>query len=1003
MLYSWLNGHEPAMKPRRLPLIKPQPPVSNQPVASRTDNVLTRLAQRLRPTPNGCSTFLYSTVEQSGDTPHGLRQPADGTFRVPEKAGQEAPGEILRRRQQAVDAAGGSAPRGASADRHASRRDQAAADLRRRFSGPGAGALVDQLLGLAHPAPLSFERPLLIGCVLSRLAGGDAAAATRMLQGLQAAEPQGDAYAVQRALARCGGVGIDCLMALHPPADISTDPVLAAVQHQAYAARLRAADAIHHLLPPDLRPLSLADCVRKAGEGNLSLVGNDILVDGLSCAQALVEDPAAEVGQAQRVAYLALRNGLLTTTQLKQAQDRLFKINTYIERASERGARRAAHAVQRLFGYQKSPLHALTQLGTAQSKTRHPEDDLAARTVVMDAFVARMEAGLKGRRQRAEPKDSVMRRSIRIAAVRQWKQRIVDKGWRDEMPVGHRWRAAIAADVAAQLGCPAAQVERHPALASLRLLQAGVLAVWSMQEGIDQAEPVMPGDDRSYETALTRFREMHNHGDLIVKRPTVEQTRQLLHHAIADARQTYSVTFNQGSSMGLQGSMIDLLSLTPAVMGVGPSVAVVGGRSAYLVGGSNAHGGQVQVGSQRGVRLDAGIVGFVGKRLGDVVNLGLTASVMPLQFEHSRTQATALRTRMNVFGASHPTAWLDLLLSAYDTITWKDGERGAPDDAASMWSQLARRFYKNPDLSIDDLQGRQTSLAGSASVMLGARVEVGNRVQVGPTATLTATKGLLNRFDQKDSGANRVTEQQTRSAGHGVVAGAGLTLLAPSITDGAIQAHAGEPGATQALTLVSANLGGSSVGVLRNAAGVTMRLVTDQGRIDPDYSFMDTECGTARRFARYIDTQRADWIAALGGDAAAEKSLDAYLTRLVADEKRGNTTYGERRRMTPLAARRIDHFRAMVVALADTSGHADSGAKAEIERLEGEVSRVLNDPDSWDVRSLWALDLNQNGSSKGPSIILQLVSRKVVTAPRQRAVLVATGAPNRLLDEKPIG
>ena len=987
------------------PLVTAQPPVGNQPSAGRHEGPLARLGKRLRITPNGVNTVFFNALQQKGDTARGLALPADDTLRRPrpDTAATAPAAAIGRRTARVVAATGGEPAPPAPADNGAGRRSRAAIELRQRFHGPAAGPLVGRLLALAGGPPLPYEQPLLIGTVLARISHGDADLAGRLLDDLAGAEPVGAAYAVQRALAGCGGPGIDCLRALHPLPRQPADPLLDAIRREAFAARWRAADAIHHLLPPSRQPRSLAECVRLAARPEGALAAHRLLADGLSCAQRLLDDPRADAPPAGRIAYLALRNGITTPGQLQRTQDRLFKINTYIERASETGVRRAGHAVQRVFGYRKSPLHALTQLGSAQSKTRHPEDDLATRTAVMDAFVSRLDQSLVGSRQGAAPDDTTLRRAIRVATARHWKTRIVDRGWRDELPVGRAVRGAIAREVAARLGCAPALVAAHPALGRLRSLRADTLASWSRQEEIDPQAPVSAADPRTYATALARFLELHRDGDTILRRPTVEQTRQCLRDAIADTRQTYSFTAHNGATMGLQGSVIDLLALTPVLAGVGPSVAALGTRGAYLLGGSNVHGGQLLAASQRGGRCELGLVAFVGKRVGDTLSLGLTVPLMPVQLEHTFSRGAVLRTRMNVFGSDKPTAWMDLLLAACDTVTGHGDATGAPADASQMWARLADRFYKNPSLSIDDLESRQTTAGGSATAILGARTQVLGGVQAGPTATVGFGKVYRSRLRQADGGANRNTEQNAEGAGHAGNASLGLTGLAPGITGGAIHAHAGEPGASQSLTLTSAALGAAGVTFLRSAAGVTLRLVTDQGRIDADYTVMDTETADARSFAAYIDSARPAWLAALGGGDAAAKELDLFLTRLLAEEKRSNVTYGERRRITPLAARRIDHFRALAAAVAQAGGPIEPGAAREIERLEGEASRVLQDPASWDPRSLWVLDLNQSVSAKGVSLILQLVSRKSVSVPRQRAMLLAREAPNRLPRQPPAG
>ena len=560
LMSTRLDGSPGATRTTLLaPLVAAQPPVGNQPSADLHDGPLARLGKRLRIMPNGVNTVFFNGLVQQGDTARGLRLPADDHPRhpgAPPTVPAMPAAAIVRRTGRAIAATGGAAVPQGAADDSASQRSRASIELRQRFSGPGAGPLVGRLLALAGAPPLPYEAAMLTGTLLARMSHGDAGVATRLLDGLASAEPVGAAYALQRALARCGGPGIDCLLALHPlpplPAQ-AAGPVLDAVRREAYAARWRAADAIHQRLPPSAQPGSLAECVRRAARADPALAAHPLLADGLACAQRLVDDPAADAPPAERIAYLALRNGITTPDRLEAAQARLFKINTYIERASETGAARAVHAVQRVFGYRKSPLHALTQLGSAQSKNRHPEDDLASRTSALDAFAARLDQALVGQPQGTAPDDATLRRAIRVGVVRHWKRQIVDRGWRDQLPVGRAVRAAIAREVAGRLGCRPSLVAAHAALGGLRCLRADTLAQWSRQEAIDTETPVAADDPRSYATALAGFLALQHDGDTVFRRPTVAQTRQCLRDAIADTRQTYSFTAHNGATMGLQG------------------------------------------------------------------------------------------------------------------------------------------------------------------------------------------------------------------------------------------------------------------------------------------------------------------------------------------------------------------------------------------------------------------------------------------------------------------
>jgi hypothetical protein len=994
--------------------IPPQPPILNQPAPPTfSRRCAAWFMGTFRPVhPTTSTPFSVSTSQGSKDI-QGKRNLAAGELRTATQSGKET--KIDRRQNRTGEMVNGQHPQNQT-PYAGTGRDAVHDALRGMFDSPPQGTaeteqrredLLNQLDGFCSQDSTPYARPLLIGKVISHLTR-DPDEARALLTELHNPDATGEAFFAQLALMRCHGPGFDAMAACQPIPNLSQGPFEAAIQNEAFRQKLTAAHALCDLLPLQLRPQSMAQCLALAeeasqppreGEGEApaseaaNIVRNHpIVVEALRCASMLMADPLAMPPTEMKTAYLAFRNGIRTAEDLTRTANRLHKVNTYIDRATEHGKPAFGNGLKRrVLGTQKNPLKALVKLGTAGSKTRHPEDDLAKRTVAMDAAIDALNAQLADLPESERTSDMAQHKSIMTAVIRQWKSHIVSKGWKDTLHVDRGMRRAIAEDVARQLGLNVRDVLSRPELHHMSDLTVATLAHWVQHEALD----VPP-------QAMADFAKLDQRGDVFINHPDRAQVRQLLREGIQDTRQTYNVNFSSTTARGVVASVADVIGATSLagmpVLYAGPGLTALRTNAADIRGGSNVHGGLIGVNTtQGGSGALSATVGFGWKVL-EFLNVGPSATGTPIKIDHASSDGVAVRTRMNPIGSDDPDAWRTKLLEIYDTIT--DEPAGEPTDAPqdgaiAMWDRLAELVFKDPNVSIQSQTIKQTNIGGVGSAGVSATVDPtgSGAFKVGPNTGVSFQKTYLAKTRGEDQGGqSRVATLHAASAGHGWAGTAGLFASAPPVT-GPFAGSGGHFGETQQLTMPSGALT-SSAGFGRNAAGATVRLVEDQGRLQPDYCVIDTEIGHAKDFAKYIDSQRAVWLAGLGGGAQAEAQLDEFLTHIVNDEVTGNMTYGERRRLTPQAGQKIDNLKAQIAAV-ELLTNPTPEEKAEIKSLKGEVTRVINDAGSWDPRSLWALGLNTEQKTTGLNLILAANRTYAVTAPRQNAVLVATHATNR--------
>lgn len=597
--------------------IPPQPPIANQPAPPPLS---TRCAEwfmgTFRPVPQTTNTPFSMSTRQSSKGAKGKKDLPAGELRTATQSGKQ---KKIGRRQKAA-AAMVSNQRPQSNTPHADTGREAVHNaLNTMFSSPTQDTpeiaqsrenLLNQLDGYCSEDAAPYERPLLIGKVISHFTR-DPEVARALLTELHNPQATGDAFFAQLALMRCHGPGFDAMAACQPVPNLSQNPHEAAIQKEAFRQKLTAAYAVCDLLPEPLRPQSMAQCLALADEASqpprdgegaapaseaVNILRNHLLVvEALRCASMLMADPSAMPTIDMKAAYLGFRNGIRTAEDLTRTANRLYKINTYIDRSTEHGRQAFDNGVKRRFlGTEKNPIKALVSLGTAGSKTRHPEDDLTKRTVAMDAAIDALNAQLAALPAAERTSEVALRKSIMTAVIRHWKSHVVNKGWKDSLHVDRSMRRAIAQDVARQLGLDVRAVMLRHELHHMPDLTVATLAHWVQHEAL----AVPPA-------AMADFEKLHQQGDVFIKHPNRLQVRQLLREAIQDTRQTYNVDFSSTSSRGVVASVADVVGAASLsgmpVLYAGPGLTALRTNAADIRGGSNVHGGLLAVNTTREV------------------------------------------------------------------------------------------------------------------------------------------------------------------------------------------------------------------------------------------------------------------------------------------------------------------------------------------------------------------------------------------------------------------
>ncbi|MGE1002768.1 hypothetical protein [Ralstonia pseudosolanacearum] len=874
-------------------------------------------------------------------------------------------------------------------------------------------------------------RAIMVSDALAQATGGDPARAHDALLALldttshADARVQADVLALQTALGMTA-IGLDTLLAIAPHVlpqrGLAEGSAAPEIQREALRHALRAADHLLRRKPADapgptsLETLAaLADPVLPAVERGrpgssaaastappgkapawLADPGNALAIKALHAANALRADPAAQCPPHLAQAYLAWRNRFDREgpgTDLAKAQQRLFKLFTYAERAARTGM--AARAAAGFFGTQKSPLSALQNFGTAGVMLGHPDDEFARFT----AALAPVKTQLADRLKAASTSRALKTRcAVRLAAIEQWERRMASKGLRSTFRFSSRDLEAVAARARPLLsnrvalhadGSPAdLALDPHrnrdairAEVKPLRGMTPAQLRTWADEawrlSGQAVPEPVRANIDL-VESRLA--------GDIRPKPGDTNAQLDAIGALVKQMPDIYDIRVSSGGTVGLGGVPSQSLAALSSHLGV-PHVSVLPdggylqGRHAVIDIGSNQHFGHLFIGTESRKSLYGGLGGYAGWSFGQdgMANVGVSGGLRRSRDWGGPRGVTIRTRRSDDEQPGRPDAWRTTMLEVLHAARSAGPNSDAPRNAREMWGSLARRFWNDPACSINWTDSRSTTSATSGSASATARVGTAD-TKWGPALGATLRHVARAAHRQWYKTGNHAIDVSTHNSGRATAVAATLVEALPGIP---VPNGSGHLAALSFPTQPYVGIGTTLFTTQTNAA---LRIGRDSGRIIPKHTFRDTEFGTFKAFKQFVDTHRSEWLTALGGTDEARRRLDEMVATVKARATAGNLIMGERMHMTDEAARRLDflfhrkqHFDRIP---APTPVQARERAS-----IDADIRQMLASENSWRRQALYVLEALGVQRTVGLSFLLNAQSTQAVSGVRELAGL----------------
>lgn len=720
-----------------------------------------------------------------------------------------------------------------------------------------------------------------------------------------------------------------------------------------------------------------------------------VAAKALQAALMLRDDPTAEPDRHLRTAYFNWRcefkkEGANTT--LAQTQQRMYKLLKYVQRSATPG--KIAGPFAGFLGMKKSPLSSLRKFGTSGLMLAYPEEEFAAFKGAVDSMKEHLEQQLA-----SEPAGNGERRmqlAARIAVLDQWHDRASIKGLREKHRFSSKDLDEIAQRVEQRLpGQSQGRVARNWVKQNLRTCRADTPQkmaeqIWG-ETGIPEA----------VSGKLQAFKSPHDK-DVRPQGDTPEAQFDALDKLIDTMRDTYDLRMSSGGTHGIASVTSETLAqlsshaAVPSLTAT-PDFGYLRGRHAVIDIGSSAHFGSMFIGTDSRSSKYGGISAYGGWSFAKGrASLGAFGGIRFFGQDKSSLRGVAIRTRRSDDSRStgQPDQWRAKMKDVLKNVRTSGAGSGQPANAGEMWEGIAHEFYKDPDVSINWVGADASQKYGAASVGATARGGTEN-TKWGPSFSAGLKKIYGAKSLSQDQTGSHQLKTATRNSGRAV-------SVSATVVEGMPSAPVHHGGHLAAISFPSVPYVGVGTTMLSTNTNAAARLAYENGRIIPKHSFQDTEFGTYKNFEKYVNHHRAAWVAKMGGTVDAEKAVDTYLSKVKAQSGRGNLIMGERKEMTPVAARQID-------ALNELRRHYDGRQDLSTEeanhlsRINADLEGVLNDENTWERQSLYVLEALGTSTTAGLSFLANVQGNRSIAGVRELSAMApprAQAAPAPVATEE---
>jgi hypothetical protein len=475
--------------------------------------------------------------------------------------------------------------------------------------------------------------------------------------------------------------------------------------------------------------------------------------------------------------------------------------------------------------------------------------------------------------------------------------------------------------------------------------------------------------------------------------PNAENAQNVL-IKLAKAKYASIASYSDGRSAGI-GTAGAFLLKANKIIGVPlfyPILNRYWNKSAVITAGIAATGGKLFIGTEksRSVAIGAGAGWAAPVAAAFVGDLSLKSNIV-------KSEGLAITTRNNLNG------WEDALPKVVDYLFEQSklrrakGSEGATgsNNASETWRRFAEEFGDNKHIHVGWNKDTSTSRSAEGSVTGVVRTPYPNGMSLGPAfkASITKESGAFRR-EPSANGAD--VESAKRSNSIVASASASLGQTNPgALTGGGTQVIAWGP--------TSPILGRTLQWNIAGGQGEVRLGRTREGELSAALCQREVAFRSPALLTEFINRDKAGWENAMVEQDStrtttpeiATARLGKFLQQANDAPRRGDRLYGAQMALKQEVAEQINHIEAQrttIRGVGDLKASERQPSPAESKAcndIDREVNKLLKDDKSWRHDSLYALEVNQVGSSSGFNFVAKIGNEEQASAVRLTALLIA--------------